>query len=879
MIYAYIVNNGSFAEGFYFEIVNIANPLVPVHNAKIAVGGNIGFYRIYVSGNYAYLSAPSDDLVQIYDISDPDVPVYITTINNGGAILLDRPRGLFVLDDYLYVASHNSDALEIINISNPAAPVHAGSLVNGAGGALLDGAEDVVVVGNYAYVTANRSHALEIVDVSNPAAPAHAGSLLDGAGGALLLWANKLFIRDNYAYITVGAGLEIVDISNPAAPAHAGSLLDGAGGALLAFANGIVVWENYAYIASTNSDALEIVDISNPAAPVHAGSLVNGAGGALLDEPYGIQIRFPYVYIPACTSNALEIVDVSNPAAPAHAANIIHGAGGANLKSPFDVFVTTGVVVWFTYSPATGVAPVEIQFSSVINGGVLINVFWDFGDGYTSTLQNPAHKFLRAGVYTVTFTANTNLGSDTYSATITISGSNLIAISQFCLRFAVESNQGIEWSEYTGDDWVVPVNVLKIIDDNNVPRMLIEEADGIVWEDATFDRIEFQQPSYVDKYYEENLRSGEFRWTASGAGVNEYYLEKLSGGDPEYSEPKEVYIGNLPSPQGVVGTLQPGFYDYGDNDALGYDTLYVRLPDDTDPDTKDNGYVIGVYWSEIACEEWYGEEVSDPNAEESKQEVQELHWYTRPQKPENKGSVNYNDFGYRDAQEFSVDIYVDGNLTRPFSSVSAIPENGDIVFSGVKVEGRRIMPVFKTAASEVLIVGRNLYKIIKPSVGSRTERTMDHATAELALATPVLFIGRDIANSLLNRATGETNPGTVGVGIGPDGFDGSAIVIPAAGLTLNNAAIAGVYTFIFWRSIDGVTSTVPGLPALTQIGETFNNWQLMYVTGVGCPAAILITQGLVSGIRLYSTNVVTYLTLYYNSMRYDPEPKPFEPIF
>jgi hypothetical protein len=36
--------------------------------------------------------------------------------------------------------------------------------------------------------------------------------------------------------------------------------------------------------------------------------------------------------------------------------------------------------------------------------------FWDFGDGTTSTLQNPAHKYLTAGTYTVRFQVITNIG-------------------------------------------------------------------------------------------------------------------------------------------------------------------------------------------------------------------------------------------------------------------------------------------------------------------------------------------------------------------------------------------------------------------------------------------------------------------------------------
>ncbi|MGB9724011.1 MAG: S8 family serine peptidase [Chloroflexia bacterium] len=41
---------------------------------------------------------------------------------------------------------------------------------------------------------------------------------------------------------------------------------------------------------------------------------------------------------------------------------------------------------------------------------------WSFGDGITSTLENPTHLYTEAGTYTVLLTATNDAGSDTYSA-------------------------------------------------------------------------------------------------------------------------------------------------------------------------------------------------------------------------------------------------------------------------------------------------------------------------------------------------------------------------------------------------------------------------------------------------------------------------------
>lgn len=49
---------------------------------------------------------------------------------------------------------------------------------------------------------------------------------------------------------------------------------------------------------------------------------------------------------------------------------------------------------------------------------------WNFGDGTTSTTQNPIHIFEQAGIYTVSLISSNNFGSDTHTAAITINALN-----------------------------------------------------------------------------------------------------------------------------------------------------------------------------------------------------------------------------------------------------------------------------------------------------------------------------------------------------------------------------------------------------------------------------------------------------------------------
>lgn len=79
-------------------------------------------------------------------------------------------------------------------------------------------------------------------------------------------------------------------------------------------------------------------------------------------------------------------------------------------------------------SVTSGHAPLAVNFqgSGTDQDGSIVSYSWDFGDGATSTLQNPSHTFTSAGNYTVRLTLSDNDGA-TASATvqITVTAPNL----------------------------------------------------------------------------------------------------------------------------------------------------------------------------------------------------------------------------------------------------------------------------------------------------------------------------------------------------------------------------------------------------------------------------------------------------------------------
>jgi hypothetical protein len=92
-----------------------------------------------------------------------------------------------------------------------------------------------------------------------------------------------------------------------------------------------------------------------------------------------------------------------------------------------------------------------------------------------------------------------------------------------------------------------------------------------------------------------SLRNSTYRWLLSGSGTANYYLDLAGGGNPGISTPGSTsgaITGNdLAFASGTAGSLAVSQFGYGDADALGYSTIYVRLADGTDPDTKSLDYV------------------------------------------------------------------------------------------------------------------------------------------------------------------------------------------------------------------------------------------------------------------------------------------------
>lgn len=97
-----------------------------------------------------------------------------------------------------------------------------------------------------------------------------------------------------------------------------------------------------------------------------------------------------------------------------------------------------------------------------------------------------------------------------------------------------------------------------------------------------------------------SIRNATYEWIPSAVGTNEYYLRHTAGnyyrvegsggngtfltnGNPFFSTPDEVSISSITANPGTLGTLANNEWAFGNNDGLGFSTVYIRT-DGGDPD-------------------------------------------------------------------------------------------------------------------------------------------------------------------------------------------------------------------------------------------------------------------------------------------------------
>ena len=128
------------------------------------------------------------------------------------------------------------------------------------------------------------------------------------------------------------------------------------------------------------------------------------------------------------TSSSSSLSHVYSSAGSYYVTETVYNSAGNSDTHGQTVTVNSPVsAVFGVSSPFAGVSATFSDYS-VYNCGYRASWSWDFGDGHSSTLENPSHVYSSPGRYSVSFTACNNLGNcSTASSLITIFSAPVIS--------------------------------------------------------------------------------------------------------------------------------------------------------------------------------------------------------------------------------------------------------------------------------------------------------------------------------------------------------------------------------------------------------------------------------------------------------------------
>lgn len=161
------------------------------------------------------------------------------------------------------------------------------------------------------------------------------------------------------------------------------------------------------------------VTVSPPALPVadFTGAPTTGTGPlsvAFQDKSSGNPNSWRWNFGDTASSTERNPIHGYNSAGKYSVSLTVSNPAGQNTvtKTDFVTVVEPPPVADFVASPTSGEEPLSVAFSDLSIGGPT-SWAWSFGDGATSTSQNPTHEYADAGSYTVSLTASNATGVDT----------------------------------------------------------------------------------------------------------------------------------------------------------------------------------------------------------------------------------------------------------------------------------------------------------------------------------------------------------------------------------------------------------------------------------------------------------------------------------
>jgi uncharacterized protein YkwD len=218
-----------------------------------------------------------------------------------------------------------------------------------------------------------------------------------------------------------------------------------------------------------------------------------------------------------------------------------------------------GTASAFTVTPAppTGVAPLMVTFMDTTAGSPA-SFEWDFGDGNTSTDQNPVHTYTVPGSYSVTFTARDGAGQGQ-----PVTQTNLVTVvdpTQGSRFWYVNDTYG---NVYKSHDAQEAALVQQVVDLVNQERSAAGLSPLMVDSDAELAAKVHSEDMLGRGYFDHISPEGwdpNDRLRMTGATGYTNWAENIAGGQ---TSPADVMASWMASPGHRANILDPAFTHIG----------------------------------------------------------------------------------------------------------------------------------------------------------------------------------------------------------------------------------------------------------------------------------------------------------------------------
>jgi parallel beta-helix repeat protein len=319
-------------------IYDVTNPANLVEIGRL--GLNFG-YKLFVSGDYAYITGDQLKGMGIVDISNPQNPNIVKSFDQGKSY-----KQVFVHGDRAFLNDLRSSTIVIVDVSDANNPTKLGEFESRIQDSKIcnkDASQTLCLAGN----SDEFDVPFQIVDFNDPADPvvlqeynspstirytATSGNILyassDKAGlyryklsdsglpepeGRYPNWsgAQRIHAQGDIVYFLdeTGANLNIVDFSDPSNPQKRGSYSAGA------TLHEMLIQNDIGCFLDTESPTLQIVDLQNISNPTKIEEInLAGNGRALVAAPAGNLIYAAYNQNE--NNQGVQIINISNPTNP-----------------------------------------------------------------------------------------------------------------------------------------------------------------------------------------------------------------------------------------------------------------------------------------------------------------------------------------------------------------------------------------------------------------------------------------------------------------------------------------------------------------------------------------------------------------------------------